>query len=237
VKTTAAPAEGITQAQELKLRSRKRNTRKNNSSPKTEFDKWIEMYKILFPNDEEDSIPSPCQCLLRYSFLSRLTFIDRDVQSDDQIRLLLIRRCLTDQSLTETQLGREVKELFCCSSLELSRAYGRNNSDRSKGPNTGRQTEAPSQSTVPVLNENPQENLEDIDMQRWNLLPPDTTFNIDELGEYSVPFAQYTDPNQGANSSFAFHGSTSDPPSSSNYAVENRGNNSTFPPQQHDGWL
>jgi hypothetical protein len=47
--------EGFNKDQEKKLRSRKRN------AAQSERDRWIEMYKILFPDDEESSIPEPCK--------------------------------------------------------------------------------------------------------------------------------------------------------------------------------
>jgi hypothetical protein len=46
--------EGYTKEQEKRLRSRKR------PSGKTERDRWVDMYQILFPNDSSTSIPDPC---------------------------------------------------------------------------------------------------------------------------------------------------------------------------------
>jgi hypothetical protein len=47
--------DGFDKGQEKKMRSRKK------SSAVTEAEKWIEIYKILFPDDDEDLMPSPCQ--------------------------------------------------------------------------------------------------------------------------------------------------------------------------------
>lgn len=49
--------EGISQEQVMKLKSRKRNR-----GVSSEHDKWIHIYKILFPGDY--LIPSPCKCLV-----------------------------------------------------------------------------------------------------------------------------------------------------------------------------
>lgn len=48
--------DGFTKEQEELLRSRRR-TRPDNSPA----DKWREMYMLLFPGDDIDSIPSPCK--------------------------------------------------------------------------------------------------------------------------------------------------------------------------------
>jgi hypothetical protein len=58
--------QGFDKEQEQRLRKRKR-------SMLTEAEKWKEMYKILFPYDDDDSIPSPCRCFtrLKISILSR----------------------------------------------------------------------------------------------------------------------------------------------------------------------
>lgn len=48
--------EGISQEQVLELKSRKRNR-----AVSSEHDKWIHVYKILFPGDY--LIPSPCKCV------------------------------------------------------------------------------------------------------------------------------------------------------------------------------
>jgi hypothetical protein len=45
---------GVSKEQEKHLRSRKR------PAGQTEVDRWKDMYRILFPDDREDSIPSPC---------------------------------------------------------------------------------------------------------------------------------------------------------------------------------
>jgi hypothetical protein len=50
-----AIADGIDKRQEEALRSKKRS-----ATIKTEFDKWNQVYKIIFPNDD-DPIPSPCK--------------------------------------------------------------------------------------------------------------------------------------------------------------------------------
>jgi len=46
--------EGSNKDQEMKLRSRKK------SPAASEAEKWKATYRILFPDDEEDLIPSPC---------------------------------------------------------------------------------------------------------------------------------------------------------------------------------
>jgi hypothetical protein len=48
--------EGITHEQLMKLTSSERNREVS-----SEHDKWINIYKILFPHDY--LIPSPCKCL------------------------------------------------------------------------------------------------------------------------------------------------------------------------------
>jgi hypothetical protein len=45
---------GFSKAQEDLLRRRARST-------KSENEKWNEIYRILFPNDDEEKMPSPCQ--------------------------------------------------------------------------------------------------------------------------------------------------------------------------------
>jgi hypothetical protein len=47
--------DGYNKEQEKQLRRRKRPPNQ------TEEDKWFEMYRILFPEDEQDSLPSPCK--------------------------------------------------------------------------------------------------------------------------------------------------------------------------------
>jgi hypothetical protein len=48
--------EGFTKDQEKKLRSRKKT-----HADMTDEDKWCEIYKILFPDDDPSAIPSPCE--------------------------------------------------------------------------------------------------------------------------------------------------------------------------------
>jgi hypothetical protein len=48
--------EGIDEAQERKLRAR-------SATAKTEYQRWIDVYRILFPNDDPSTIPHPCKCL------------------------------------------------------------------------------------------------------------------------------------------------------------------------------
>jgi hypothetical protein len=52
--------EGYNKEQERQLRSRRR------PANQTEEDRWVEMYHILFPEDDQDSMPSPCKthCIL-----------------------------------------------------------------------------------------------------------------------------------------------------------------------------
>ena len=49
-----ASLDGIDKFQERQLRSRKRTLRQ------TEAEKWAAVYRILFPTDDPDTIPSPC---------------------------------------------------------------------------------------------------------------------------------------------------------------------------------
>lgn len=49
--------QGIDKKQEAILRSRKK------SKDQSESDRWRSMYTVLFPDDEEDLIPSPCKLL------------------------------------------------------------------------------------------------------------------------------------------------------------------------------
>lgn len=49
--------EGFTKEQEKKLRSRKKT-----HADMTDEDKWREIYMILFPDDDPETIPSPCKC-------------------------------------------------------------------------------------------------------------------------------------------------------------------------------
>jgi hypothetical protein len=51
---TEPPIVGIDELQAEKLRSRKQKT-------KNEVEKWREMYRILFPDADELSMPSPCK--------------------------------------------------------------------------------------------------------------------------------------------------------------------------------
>jgi hypothetical protein len=55
--------EGISEDQKALLRKKKRY-----GSAYTEAKKWRNMYKILFPDDEEDDIPSPCTIFSHSSF-------------------------------------------------------------------------------------------------------------------------------------------------------------------------
>jgi hypothetical protein len=48
------PAEGLDKEQEKKLKSKKK-------SSLSEEEKWREIYKILFPHDDEEAMPSPCE--------------------------------------------------------------------------------------------------------------------------------------------------------------------------------
>lgn len=57
IRSFEAP-EGFNKEQEKKLRSRKRE-----GNP-TEEDLWRKMYRILFPLDDNTSIPSPCKSII-----------------------------------------------------------------------------------------------------------------------------------------------------------------------------
>lgn len=50
------PLEGFDKAQERKLKSKKRN-----AGVQTEEEKWKGVYRILFPDDAEEDMPSPCK--------------------------------------------------------------------------------------------------------------------------------------------------------------------------------
>jgi len=52
--------EGFNKLQEKKLRSRKKS-----HSALSEEDKWKDMYRVLFPGDNETCMPSPCKSSLR----------------------------------------------------------------------------------------------------------------------------------------------------------------------------
>ena len=52
------PPEGLNKSQEKALRSRKQRT-----PEVTEEQKWKEIYRILFPQDIEDTMPSFCKFL------------------------------------------------------------------------------------------------------------------------------------------------------------------------------
>jgi hypothetical protein len=51
------PVDGISKAQEEKLRRKKKST-------ETEEKLWKAMYCILFPDDDEDTITSPCKIMI-----------------------------------------------------------------------------------------------------------------------------------------------------------------------------
>lgn len=49
--------EGFTKDQEKRLRSRKKT-----HADMTDEDKWREIYMVLFPDDDQSLVPSPCEC-------------------------------------------------------------------------------------------------------------------------------------------------------------------------------
>lgn len=51
-----SPPSDITSYQEKQLKSRKHTTRRQ-----TDEEKWRDIYRLLFPNQE---IPSPCKCII-----------------------------------------------------------------------------------------------------------------------------------------------------------------------------
>ena len=53
--------QGYSKSQEKALKSRKR------TAGMTEENKWIEMYRILFPDGTESPIPSPCKFSHKYA--------------------------------------------------------------------------------------------------------------------------------------------------------------------------
>jgi hypothetical protein len=68
--------EGIDEEQERLLRVRKRKNGK--ASQVAEEEKWVEMYKILFPHD--DPIPSPCKFISRHLDTKSLnSFLDPEL--------------------------------------------------------------------------------------------------------------------------------------------------------------
>jgi hypothetical protein len=56
IKAVPEELQGFDYDQEKKLRSRKY------PKEQSQQDRWIGMYKILFPKDEESRIPEPCMC-------------------------------------------------------------------------------------------------------------------------------------------------------------------------------
>jgi len=56
IKQNTVPHEGFTKDQEKRLRSRKKA-----HADMTDEDKWVEIYQILFPDDDPESIPGPCE--------------------------------------------------------------------------------------------------------------------------------------------------------------------------------
>jgi hypothetical protein len=65
------PIEGFDKDQEKKLKSRKRSC-----PEQSEEDKWREVFRILFPDDEPSIMPSPCEfmTLLFQDVASSLTY-------------------------------------------------------------------------------------------------------------------------------------------------------------------
>jgi hypothetical protein len=60
VRSNRTLQEGFTKDQEKKLRSRKKT-----HADMTDEDKWREIYLILFPDDDQSTVPSPCECFPR----------------------------------------------------------------------------------------------------------------------------------------------------------------------------
>jgi hypothetical protein len=50
------PVDGVTPEQQIRLRSRKKPLK-----PKSEAEKWVEVYQTLFPEDDPSDTPSPCK--------------------------------------------------------------------------------------------------------------------------------------------------------------------------------
>jgi hypothetical protein len=50
------PVEGFSQTQEKQLRSRKKA-----KADMTEVEKWYQAYRILFPDDDQENVPTPCK--------------------------------------------------------------------------------------------------------------------------------------------------------------------------------
>lgn len=53
--------DGFTQAQEKRLRSRKKDRAVAGTEDLSEAQKWRQMYQILFPDVRAEEIPSPCK--------------------------------------------------------------------------------------------------------------------------------------------------------------------------------
>ena len=67
-------ADGIDPIKKELLRSRKKaNCRATDS---TEHGKWIGVYKILFPDDDPSSIPSPCKASYNYVWIHCRQYAD-----------------------------------------------------------------------------------------------------------------------------------------------------------------
>lgn len=71
------PQEGIDEDQERRLRAKRRNKGKL-----SEEDKWVEVYRLLFPGDE--LIPSPCMDSLRFHLLMLTTIQTKGFSAQNQ---------------------------------------------------------------------------------------------------------------------------------------------------------
>ncbi|KAJ4298221.1 hypothetical protein N0V90_006120 [Kalmusia sp. IMI 367209] len=69
--------EGFDKSQEKKLRSRKKSHHKI-----SEEEAWKEMYRILFPDDDPITVPSPCKVTLTSSFKIRIADLPTDLDAD-----------------------------------------------------------------------------------------------------------------------------------------------------------
>jgi hypothetical protein len=72
------PIEGYDKEQEKILRSRKKTV-------SGEAEKWKKMYCILFPNDPEESIPSPCKSPY-HSSLKELPLTTAQIMTTNKLR-------------------------------------------------------------------------------------------------------------------------------------------------------
>ncbi|KAJ4261524.1 hypothetical protein NW762_006951 [Fusarium torreyae] len=89
--------EGIDEEQERLLRARKRKNGK--ARQKGEEDKWVEMYKIIFPHD--DPIPSPYAELYSFEGFARREFSRRMRPRMESLIDGILEQTLTSEAITD----------------------------------------------------------------------------------------------------------------------------------------